>query len=132
MMSQPQINIIAPLYNEEQVFDKLVNRLQQLMDKSPLRIEVIFIDDGSRDRTPAKMRELSLNDDRFQAILLSRNFGHQLALSAGLKYANASEAVLIIDGDLQDPPELLDEFYGYYQKGYDVVYAVRKRERKIS
>jgi glycosyltransferase involved in cell wall biosynthesis len=129
-MNRPQINIVAPLYNEEQVFDKLVNRLQKLIDESPLSIEVIFIDDGSRDSTPAKLRELSLRNERFQTILLSRNFGHQLALSAGLKYVNATEAVLIIDGDLQDPPELLEEFYSYYKKGYDVVYAVRKKRKE--
>jgi glycosyltransferase involved in cell wall biosynthesis len=129
-MNQPQINIVAPLYNEEQVFDKLVTRLQKLIDESPFSIEVIFIDDGSRDSTPAKLRELSLNNAKFQTILLSRNFGHQLALSAGLKYVNATEAVLIIDGDLQDPPELLEEFYSYYKKGYDVVYAVRKKRKE--
>jgi len=125
-MNQPQINIVVPLYNEEQVFDELVNRLQNLIDKSPLSIEVIFIDDGSKDSTPFKMRELSLRNEKFQSIFLSRNFGHQLALSAGLKYVHSKEAVLIIDGDLQDPPELLDELYTYYKKGYDVVYAIRK------
>jgi dolichol-phosphate mannosyltransferase len=129
-MNIPQINIIIPLYNEEQAFDELVNRLQKLIDSSPLSIEVIFIDDGSKDLTSIKMRELSLKNEKFQSIILSRNFGHQLALSAGLKYANASEAVLIIDGDLQDPPELLEEFYAYYKKGYDVVYAVRKKRKE--
>lgn len=129
-MSQPQINIVAPLYNEELVFDKLVNRLQKLIDSSPFSIEVIFVDDGSSDSTPNKMRELSLRNEKFQSIILSRNFGHQLALSAGLKYVNSSEAVLIIDGDLQDPPELLEEFYSYYKKGYDVVYAIRKKRKE--
>ena len=129
-MDQPQINIVAPLYNEEQVFDELVNRLQTLINTSSLNIEVIFIDDGSTDSTPVKMRELSLKNEKFQSIILSRNFGHQLALSAGLKYVRATEAVLIIDGDLQDPPELLEEFYTYYKKGYDVVYAVRKKRRE--
>ncbi len=129
-MNQPQINIVAPLYNEEQVFDELVNRLQKLIDNSPLSIEVIFVDDGSEDNTPVKMRKLSLKNEKFQSIILSRNFGHQLALSAGLKYVNSSEAVLIIDGDLQDPPELLEELYAYYKKGYDVVYAVRKKRKE--
>ena len=129
-MNQPQINIVAPLYNEEQVFDELVSRLQKLIDNSPLSIEVILVDDGSKDNTPVKMRELSLINEKFQSIILSRNFGQQLALSAGLKYVNSSEAVLIIDGDLEDPPELLEEFYTYYQKGYDVVYAVRKKRKE--
>ncbi len=129
-MNHPQINIVAPLYNEEQVFDELVSRLQKFIDRSQLSVEVIFVDDGSKDTTPIKMRELSLANEKFQSIFLSRNFGHQLALSAGLKYVNASEAVLIIDGDLQDPPELLDEFYTYLKKGYDVVYAKRKRRKE--
>lgn len=129
-MKQPQINIVAPLYNEEQIFDELVNRLQKLIDNSSLSIEVILVDDGSKDSTPFKMRELSLINEKFQSIILSRNFGQQLALSAGLKYVNSSEAVLIIDGDLEDPPELLEEFYTYYKKGYDVVYAVRKKRKE--
>lgn len=129
-MNQPQINIVAPLYNEELVFDELVSRLQKLIDSSSLSIEVILVDDGSRDNTPVKMRELSLINEKFQSIILSRNFGQQLALSAGLKYVNSSEAVLIIDGDLEDPPELLEEFYTYLKKGYDVVYAVRKKRQE--
>ena len=129
-MNQPQINIVAPLHNEEQVFDKLISRLQQLIDSSPLSIEVILVDDGSSDNTSSKMRELSFNNKKFHSIFLSRNFGHQVAISAGLKYANCSEGVMIIDGDLQDPPELLDEFYTYLKKGYDVIYAVRKQRKE--
>ncbi len=108
----------------------MIDRLTQIMESSPLTIEAILVDDGSRDATPRLLRELALRDARFQAIYLSRNFGHQLALSAGLSYVNASEAVLIIDGDLQDPPELLTEFYEQYKLGYDVVYAVRKKRKE--
>jgi dolichol-phosphate mannosyltransferase len=129
-MSNPQINFLVPLYNEEEVFASLIDRLTQIMESSPLTIEAILVDDGSRDATPRLLRELALRDARFQAIYLSRNFGHQLALSAGLSYVNASEAVLIIDGDLQDPPELLTEFYEQYKLGYDVVYAVRKKRKE--
>jgi dolichol-phosphate mannosyltransferase len=129
-MSQPEINILVPLYNEAQVFDELVNRLQKLIDNSILNIEIIFVDDGSTDGTAFKVRELSLKNEKFQSILLSRNFGHQLALTAGLKYINASEAVLIIDADLQDPPELLEELYSHFKKGFDVVYAVRKKRKE--
>ncbi len=129
-MNQPQINIVVPLYNEELVFDELVNRLQKLMDNTRLSIEVILVDDGSKDNTAGKMRELSLKNEKFQSVILSRNFGHQSALSAGLNFVNASEAVLIIDGDLQDPPELLDEFYAQLKKGYDVVYAIRKNRKE--
>lgn len=121
----PAINILVPLYNEEESFAELTKRLINLMEGSSLNIEVLLVDDGSMDRTAFLMKQLSLVDTRFQSIFLSRNFGHQLALSAGLKYTNAREAVLIIDGDLQDPPEMLDQFYPYLNQGYDVVYAVR-------
>ena len=126
----PQVNLVVPLYNEESVFAQLIDRLRGVMDICGLRVEVILIDDGSRDETPNLMRQLSLSDPRFQSIFLSRNFGHQLALTSGLSFVNATDAVMVIDGDLQDPPELLTEFYEYYQKGYDVVYAVRKKRKE--
>lgn len=129
-MSNPQINIVVPLYNEQESFDSLVKRLDELMETSSLTIEVIMIDDGSSDRTAGLMRELSLKNDRYNAVILSRNFGHQTALTAGLKYVNATDAVLIIDGDLQDPPELLEKFYGLYKDGYDVVFAIRKNRKE--
>lgn len=130
MINNIQINIIVPLYNEEKVFNTLSKRLVDLMDDSKLRISVILIDDGSTDSTAQLMEELSLTDSRFGSVFLSRNFGHQLALSAGLSVVNASEAVFIIDGDLQDPPELLEDFYSIMQKDYDVVYAVRKKRKE--
>lgn len=126
----PQINIVVPLYNEESVFPQLIERLIGVIENSKMSIEVILIDDGSRDKTPQLMRELSLQDSRFQSIFLSRNFGHQRALSSGLAYVNATEAIMVVDGDLQDPPELLTKFYEYYEKGYDVVYAVRKKRKE--
>lgn len=129
-MGAPDINIVIPLYNEEEVFEQLIGRLTRLIDEFPKSIEVILVDDGSSDKTPTLMTELALSDHRFQAIILSRNFGHQIALSAGLKQIEAKEAVFIIDADLQDPPELLAEFYEYYQQGYDVVYAVRKNRKE--
>jgi polyisoprenyl-phosphate glycosyltransferase len=129
-MSNPQINFLIPLYNEQEVFQSLIDRLKSIMDNSPLTIEAILVDDGSRDQTPLLLRTLAMQDARFQAVYLSRNFGHQLALSAGLNYVNATDAVMIIDGDLQDPPELLHDFYAHYEQGYDVVYAVRKKRKE--
>ena len=130
-MNKPvQVNIVIPLYNEEKVFKTLHERLVNLMDDSQLNISVILIDDGSNDNTAKIVEELSLKDSRFEAVFLSRNFGHQLALSAGLSVVNATEAVFIIDGDLQDPPELLEEFYTYLKKGYDVIYAVRQKRKE--
>jgi len=125
----PEINIIVPLFNEEVIFDTLIERLTKLMHNFKPSIEVILVDDGSDDNTAKKMKQLALNDPRFHAIMLSRNFGQQLAFQAGLQAVNATEAVLLIDGDLQDPPELIKQFYTHLKEGFDVVYAVR-RSRK--
>ena len=129
-MGKPQINIVIPLYNEESVFNQLIERLVNVLESSSYSIEVILIDDGSKDNTPHLMRELSKKDHRFQSVILSRNFGHQRALSSGFQFVTASEAVFVLDGDLQDPPELLEHFYSFYLKGYDVVYAVRKKRQE--
>jgi dolichol-phosphate mannosyltransferase len=101
------------------------------MDSSQLTIEVVLVDDGSKDLTAQLMRDNALADERYHCVFLSRNHGHQLALTAGLAYARGTEAIMVIDGDLQDPPELLTSFYDYLSKGYDVIYAVRKNERKV-
>ncbi|WP_037326208.1 glycosyltransferase family 2 protein [Runella zeae] len=129
-MNLPQISIVAPLYNESASLPHLVERLNRLMDSLALRIEVVLIDDGSRDDTSLQMRQLALTDARYHCVFLSRNHGHQLALTAGLAAARGTEALFIIDGDLQDPPELLDEFYKKLQEGYDVVYAVRRKRKE--
>jgi len=126
----PQISIVAPLYNEAETFPHLVERLNALMDSLSLMIEVVLIDDGSRDATPTLMRQLALLDARYHCLFLSRNHGHQLALTAGIAAARATEALFVIDGDLQDPPELLPDFYAEMQNGYDVVYAVRRKRKE--
>lgn len=128
-MSTPDINIVIPLYNEEEVFDQLIQRLTNLIEGFPKSIEVILVDDGSSDKTAELMTDLALNDERFQALILSRNFGHQLALSSGLAEVNATEGVMVIDGDLQDPPELLSNFYSKFKEGYDLIYGVRTIRR---
>jgi len=126
----PQISIVAPLYNESETFPMLVERINALMDSSPLTIEVVLIDDGSKDDTAMRIRQLALTDDRYHGVLLSRNHGHQLALTAGIASAKGTEALFVIDGDLQDPPELLPEFYKLLKEGNDVVYAVRKKRKE--
>ena len=110
-MEAPQISIVAPLYNERESFGPLVKRLTALMNTSPYRIEAVLVDDGSRDNTADLIRAIALADPRYHGVLLSRNFGHQTAVTAGMAAATGTEAVLIIDGDLQDPPELLPNFY---------------------
>ncbi len=129
-MENPVISIVAPLYNEQEALPLLVARLNALMDASELRIEVVLVDDGSRDKTPLMMQQLALSDARYSCVFLSRNHGHQLALTAGLSEAIGSEAIMVIDGDLQDPPELLTELHAKMKEGYDVVYAVRKKRKE--
>ncbi|WP_439556307.1 glycosyltransferase family 2 protein [Dyadobacter sp.] len=129
-MKTPQISIVAPLYNESESLPLLVQRINALMDSSPLAIEVVLIDDGSKDDTALKIRQVALMDERYHGVFLSRNHGHQLALTAGISAARGTEALFVIDGDLQDPPELLPEFYKLLKEGNDVVYAVRKKRKE--
>ena len=126
----PQVSFVIPLYNESEVLPQLVERINKLMDTQSLNIEVVLVDDGSKDNTAALIQQLSLSDKRYHGVLLARNYGHQLALSAGLSSARGTEAIMVIDGDLQDPPELLPAFYEKYKEGYDVVYAVRKKRKE--
>jgi len=126
----PKISIIIPLYNEEQVFEELEKRLSNLVNKHDIEFEFILVDDGSVDNTPALMEKLSLSDNKFKSVFLSRNFGHQIAVSAGMAYVSNSDAIMIIDGDLQDPPELVADFYDQIKAGYDVVYAIRKKRKE--
>lgn len=128
--NKPEISLVIPLYNEQAVFNDLIQRLKSVIDKCPYSCEVVLINDGSSDDTPSLMQEIALKDHRFHTVSLSRNFGHQIALSAGLARAQATKALFILDGDLQDPPELLDEFFNHINKGYDVVYAVRKKRKE--
>lgn len=129
-MLLPHLSIVAPLFNESETFPHLIERLNRLLDALPWRVEVVLVDDGSRDRTPELMQALALSDPRYVAVFLSRNHGHQLALTAGLAAAGGTEGVMVIDGDLQDPPELLTDFYEKLREGYDVVYAVRRKRKE--
>jgi glycosyltransferase involved in cell wall biosynthesis len=130
LMDVPEISIIVPLYNEEKVFDALIARLQKVKDQAGFPMEILLVDDGSTDHTAAMIDRAVMSHAGFTGIILSKNHGHQLAVSAGLSMARASRAVLIIDGDLQDPPELLNDFYQKMQEGYDVIYAVRKNRKE--
>jgi len=129
-LNKPQISIVAPLYNENETFPHLIKRLNEVMNSSDLKIEIVLVDDGSRDNTAQLMQEIALSDERYHCVFLARNHGHQLALTAGLAHARGTEGVMIIDGDLQDPPELLLEFYPHLQQGNDVIYAVRKKRKE--
>lgn len=129
-MQDPQISIVIPLYNEEKGFELLRDRITTILDSIGLPVQVVLVNDGSRDNTPILMQLLSEKDKRFRSVFLSRNHGHQLAVSAGMQYATGTEAVMIIDGDLQDPPELITDFFNKIREGYDVVYAIRKKRKE--
>lgn len=129
-MKTPQISIVVPLFNEIQSFPHLISRLDALITNSTINIQVILVDDGSIDNTQHLINQIALTNEKYTAIFLARNYGHQIALSAGLSAALATEAVMIIDGDLQDAPELLPVFYEQFKLGYDVVYAVRKKRKE--
>jgi len=129
-MKEPNISIIVPMFNEEEMFDLLINRLNKLVESTSIVFEIILIDDGSTDSTSKLMENMALQNETYKCIFLSRNYGHQIALSAGLNEVSATEAVLLIDADLQDPPELFHDFYDKYKEGYDVVYSVRKRRKE--
>ncbi len=121
---KPIISIIAPIYNEIDNLDKLYERISQTMDASGESWELILVDDGSKDGSTEKIRQYAQKDPRVRAVIFARNFGHQIAVTAGLDYARG-QAVVIIDADLQDPPEVITELIAKWREGFEVVYAVR-------
>ncbi len=129
-MPNPRVSFIIPLYNEASVFPTLISRLNKLVEEIDILCEIILIDDGSDDETSFLMRELALGNPLYHCIFLSRNFGHQHAVSAGLQYSSADDVVMVLDGDLQDPPELFFEFYKHFKLGFDVIYGVRKKRKE--
>lgn len=128
MSVNPVVSIIAPVYNEEGNLDTLYTRLTEVMDTTGEAWELILVNDGSYDRSAEIMREMQQRDSRIRVINFARNFGHQNAVTAGMDYARG-DAVVIIDADLQDPPEVILQLLDKWREGYHVVYAVRE-ERK--
>ena len=117
------ITIIVPCYNEENSLDLLYERLQNIINRlNRYRFQILFVNDGSRDNTLGKMKELHKNDPMVSYLSLSRNFGKENAMLAGLDFAEG-DAVILIDADLQDPPELIQQMVEEWEKGYDDVYA---------
>ncbi|MBI1878323.1 MAG: glycosyltransferase family 2 protein [Chloroflexi bacterium] len=121
---RPRYSIVAPCFNEEKVLPELHRRIREVLDQTGEPWELVLINDGSHDRTVEIMTELHAADPRVKFIDFARNFGHQIAVTAGLDYAQG-DAVVIIDADLQDPPEVILQMIQRWQEGYDVVYAVR-------
>ncbi|MGI6085078.1 MAG: glycosyltransferase family 2 protein [Acetivibrionales bacterium] len=118
-------SVIVPMYNEEVVVQETYRRLTKVMDSIGESYEIIFINDGSRDNTRAMINELCNKNKNIKMIDFARNFGHQIAITAGMDYA-AGDCIVIIDGDLQDPPELIPDMIKIWHDGYDVVYGRRK------
>jgi glycosyltransferase involved in cell wall biosynthesis len=118
-------SVIVPMYNEEEVIPETYRRLTKVMEGLNKSYEIIFINDGSRDNTKAMLSELCKTDKRVKMIDFARNFGHQIAITAGMDYA-AGDCMVIIDGDLQDPPELIPDMIEIWRSGFDVVYGKRK------
>lgn len=122
------ISLVVPVMNEEEAIPLFMREVDRVLRAAGLRFEVIFIDDGSTDRTAAVLAALVAADPRVRALCLSRNFGKEAALSAGLDHA-LGHAVVPMDVDLQDPPEVILQFFARWQQGYDVVYGVRSDRR---
>src|SRR5215207_2676973 len=127
-MERPELSLIIPIFNEAAVIPELERRLREVMAKLEAHVrswEVIFIDDGSRDSSLEMLRRIASSEPRFKIVSFARNFGHQMAITAGVDMAEG-DAVVIMDADLQDPPEVVQQMIERWREGFDVVYGVRK------
>lgn len=122
-------SIVVPVYNEQETIPALYERVKKVIDTLDGSCEVVVVDDGSADGSLDLLKAMHRKDPRFKIVSFSRNFGHQVAISAGIDHAEG-DAVMIIDGDLQDPPEVLPHFIEKWKEGYDVVYAVRTKRKE--
>ncbi|WP_369997923.1 glycosyltransferase family 2 protein [Winogradskyella sp.] len=125
-MTKNTISAIVPVYNEGENLMELYDRLKTTLKSISEKHQIIFVNDGSKDDSLIKILSIAEEDSKVFYLNLSRNFGHQIAVSAGLEYCDA-ECTVIIDADLQDPPELIEQLYKKHKEGYDVVYAKRKK-----
>jgi len=128
MADKPTYTIVAPIFNEVDNIPVLYSRIQEVMEQTGQAWELLMINDGSSDGSAAVMEEVRRKDDRVRTVHFARNFGHQIAVTAGLDYSRG-EAVVIIDADLQDPPEIILDLIKKWEEGYEVVYAVRSRRK---
>jgi dolichol-phosphate mannosyltransferase len=125
----PELSVVMPVYNEEDNLPALYQRLTSALAPLGMDYELIFVDDGSRDSSVALLQQYAAEDQRVTLVELARNFGHQMALSAGLEYTRG-RGVIVMDSDLQDPPEVLPQFIARWQEGYEVVYAIREHRKE--
>lgn len=124
----PVISVIVPIFNEEEIIPELYRRMTAVLEDMGEPYELILVNDGSKDASWEHMKAFSERDARVKVINFSRNFGHQVAITAGMDYASG-EAVVVIDADLQDPPEVIPQLVDKWREGYDVVYAVRAKRK---
>ena len=124
MINQPIYSLVIPIYNEEENINEMYRRLHHVMEQLDGDVELILIDDGSRDRSLKMMRELHHRDNRVHYLSLARNFGHQIAVTAGLNFVQG-KCIIVMDADLQDPPELILTMIEKWHQEYQVVYAQR-------
>src|ERR1700674_1124904 len=125
------LSVVIPVHNEQAVLPEVLRRVGNVLDGiAGGPHEMVFVDDGSTDRTLEILENAAERDPRITAVALSRNFGHQAALTAGLDHATG-DAIVVIDGDLQDPPEIIPELVERFRAGYDVVYAQRKERKEV-
>ena len=125
----PKYSVVVPIYNEQETLPELYQRLETVLSGLGESYEIIFVDDGSRDRSLDVMKEIASKNPAVKVVGLSRNFGLQIAYSAGLDHASG-EAVIPMDGDLQDPPELIPRLIQKWKEGYDVVYTVKTKRQE--
>ncbi len=124
-MNAPALSVVVPCYNEQEVLPEFQARIMAAMEGIGLPFEIVYVNDGSRDGTLALMLAMQAADARVAVVNLSRNFGKEIALTAGLDHARCTEAVVVIDADLQDPPEVIPALVEAWQRGFDVAYAQR-------
>ena len=127
--ARPRISFVIPLFNEQENLPELHRRLRAALDPLDIEPDIILVNDGSSDATPTMIHMLSQADPRVVGVMLSRNFGHQAAVSAGIAECTG-DAVIVMDGDLQDPPEVLEQFIARWRDGAEVVYAVRTKRKE--
>src|SRR5262249_49721204 len=125
----PDISVVVPLFDEEENVDELYCRVVENLEKLGHSFELVLVNDGSSDATGRLLEDLHAGDERVVVVHLSRNFGQQPAYSAGIDQARG-RAVILMDGDLQDPPEVLERFVAAWKEGYEVVYAVRGQRKE--
>ena len=127
--ASPELSVVLPVFNEKENLPALYRRLTSVLDTEGTPYELVFVDDGSADGSIELLHEMAVEDSRVKVVELARNFGHQVAISAGLDFARG-DAVIVMDADLQDPPEVLPQFIAEWRAGNDVVYAIRGQRKE--